>query len=491
MVLEKTKKGIILVVDDEPIVRNILTDVLENEGYEVKVAEDGIEALLILRREPPDLVITDMKMPRMGGMELLYQINQLRKRVTTIMMTGFASVETAVESIKQGAYDYIMKPFQYSDLLRVVEHAFEKQRLIQENLELKEAMSLYEISRAISTHLNMDSVLTMLLEALYREGDADAVGLCLRELPVNECAPHLIKAKDFGLHSRLERIINWEGTIAYLDGKEGVILEKESIEDMAEFVRDSRGIESLLLLPMVVKDKTMGSAVLLSFTRGYTFTEGLRKSLSILVNSVASAIENARLYEDIVDILEDTIKSFARTLDAKDKYASGHSERVTRYSLDIARAMGLPQEDIDLLAQAGILHDIGKIGISELLLNKKGRLKTEEYEETKMHPVIGRDILAPIDQFTEISIIIYHHHERYDGKGYPDGLKGKEIPLLSRIIAVADAYDAMTSTRAYREKVDWKKAAEEIKENSGTQFDPDVVDVFMTVVSQLDTDEGS
>jgi len=487
---ERTKKGVILVVDDEVTVREILSDVLMGEGYEVKTAEDGIEALHIIRRDPPDLLITDQKMPRMDGIELLAQVNRLRTKVTTIMMTGFATVETAVETIKQGAYDYIMKPFQYADLLRVVEHAFEKQHLMRENLELKEAMVLYEISKAISSHLNLDKVLTMLVDALFKEGDADAIGLFLKEKTIENRSPALIKAKDMGLKERVEKFVDWDEILAYLDGKEGAVFQKEDIQHVPEFIKDPTGIESLLLLPMIVKDKTRGFVALFSFTRGYTFSEGLRKTLSILVNNVSVAVENAKLYEDIIEILEDTVSSFARTLDAKDKYASGHSERVTKYSLVIARKMELPAREIDLLSRAGILHDIGKIGVSEMLLNKSGKLNKVEYEETKLHPVIGRDILAPIEEFNEISLIIYHHHERYDGKGYPDGLEKEKIPLLSRIIAVADTFDAMTSTRSYRTRVDKFHAATEIQKNAGTQFDPNVVEVFLTVLGQLDIDES-
>ena len=153
---KEKKKGIIVVVDDEFSIREILSDVLGNEGFTIYTAENGIDALKIIRESSPDLVITDMKMPKMGGMELLYQINSQRTKVTTIMMTGFATVETAVEAIKKGAYDYIMKPFQFADLLRIIEHALEKQRLIRENLELKETMALYDISRAISSHLELE-----------------------------------------------------------------------------------------------------------------------------------------------------------------------------------------------------------------------------------------------------------------------------------------------------------------------------------------------
>lgn len=482
-------KYTILVVDDEFSVRDILSDVLEGEGYNIKTAEDGIEALHIIRREPPDLVITDMRMPRMGGMELLYQINNLRSKIITIMMTGFATVETAVEAIKKGAYDYIMKPFQFSDLLRVIEHAVEKQKLTRENLELKETMALYDISMAISSNLQLDSVLSMFVDVLFKEGEADAVGFCVLDTSMEDFKYRLVKAKDIGTSNRVNEIIDWKKLLAFIDGKEGTIFEGKNLKKLDDMLKDMYGIESVLLLPVRIKEKTMGFVAHFSFTKGFFFTEGAKKSLMILVNNVSVAIENARLYEDIVNILGDTVKSFAKTLDAKDKYASGHSERVTRYALIIAKEMNLPQDEIDRLAQAGILHDIGKIGISEMVLNKNGKLDMKESEEMRAHPVIGRDILAPISQFQDIAEIVYYHHERYNGEGYPNGLVGEEIPLLSRIIAVADTFDAMTSTRAYREKIGRDKTIEEIKSNSGTQFDPKVVDAFLKVADRLDNDD--
>jgi putative nucleotidyltransferase with HDIG domain len=492
MVLEQQpkRKGVILVVDDEFSIREILNDVLSNEGFTIYTAENGIEALKIIRELSPDLVITDMKMPKMGGMELLYQINSMRNKVITIMMTGFATVETAVEAIKKGAYDYIMKPFQFSDLLRVIEHALEKQRLITENLELKETMALYDISRAISSHLDMDIVLSMLLSALLKEGDADAVTMHLRDLILDISIMSKVIAKDPKLENAAEGLIPPQEALLKIADRDWLSLNGSEIGESFPSAASSDRIESVLMLPIRIKNETTGFVALFSFSRGCRFTEGQKKALSILVNNVSVAVENARLYQDIVSILDDTVKSFARTLNAKDKYASGHSERVTRYSLIIARSMKLPRKDIDRLAQAGLLHDIGKIGVSERLLNKKDKLEIDEYEETKLHPVIGKEILSTIQEFQDIAEIVYHHHEWFNGQGYPDGISGNKIPLLSRIIAVADAFDAMTSSRTYRERIGKEKALEEIRRNAGTQFDPAVVDALLADTQQLDNEEA-
>jgi putative nucleotidyltransferase with HDIG domain len=488
--VQEKKKGVILVVDDEFSIREILNDVLSNEGFTIYTAENGIEALKIIQESSPDLVITDMKMPKMGGMELLYQINSMRNKVITIMMTGFATVETAVEAIKKGAYDYIMKPFQFSDLLRVIEHALEKQRLIQENLELKETMALYDISRAISSHLDMEIVLSMLLSALLKEGDADAVTMHMRDMILDISIMSKVVAKDARFEREAADLIPPHEALSMIANKDWLFLNGQEIAGAFPSAASSNDLESVLMLPIRIKNETTGFVALFSFSRGYRFTEGKKKALSILVNNVSVAVENARLYRDIVSILDDTVKSFARTLDAKDKYASGHSERVTRYALIIARSMKLPRKDIDRLAQAGLLHDIGKIGVSERLLNKKDKLEIDEYEETKMHPVIGREILSTIQEFQDISEIVYHHHEWFNGGGYPDGISGVKIPLLSRIIAVADAFDAMTSSRTYRERIGIEKALEELRRNAGTQFDPAVVEAFLLDTHQLDNEEA-
>jgi response regulator RpfG family c-di-GMP phosphodiesterase len=483
-------KGVILVVDDEFSIREILSDVLSNEGFTIYTAENGIEALKIIQESTPDLVITDMKMPKMGGMELLYQINSMRNRVITIMMTGFATVETAVEAIKKGAYDYIMKPFQFSDLLRVIEHALEKKHLIKENLELRETVALYDISKAISSHLDMEIVLSMLLSTLLKEGDADAVSMYMKDMILKISIMSKTVAKEPRFEDAAAGLISPSDILAKIVDGDSLLLSGGEAGEVFPSAASNSSLESLLVLPIRIKAETAGFVSLFSFTRGYRFTEGQRKSLSILVGNVSVAVENARLYQDIVSILDDTVKSFARTLDAKDKYASGHSERVTRYALIIARSLKLDVKDIDRLAQAGLLHDIGKIGVSERLLNKKEKLELDEYEETKLHPVIGRDILSTIEEFRDISEIVYHHHEWFNGNGYPDGISGDAIPLLSRIIAVADAFDAMTSSRSYREQIGKERALEELRRNAGTQFDPTIVEALLADTQQLDIEEA-
>jgi response regulator RpfG family c-di-GMP phosphodiesterase len=181
-----------------------------------------------------------------------------------------------------------------------------------------------------------------------------------------------------------------------------------------------------------------------------------------------------------------SIDALIKALEAKDFYTRGHSQRVTMYSVAIGKAMGLPGEQVDLLRQAAVLHDLGKIGVREAVLNKPGRLTEEEFKEITLHPEVAVKILEPIPYFKPLLPAILHHHERFDGKGYPGRLAGDSIPLDSRIMAIADTFDAMTSTRAYRSALSLEAANTEILRCSGTQFDPDIVPVFMAVQGKIE-----
>jgi len=193
-------------------------------------------------------------------------------------------------------------------------------------------------------------------------------------------------------------------------------------------------------------------------------------------------MENVALYEGLYENMLSTLKSMAKILDARDPHTSQHSTRVTNFSLAIADVLELPQDEKDVLYIAASLHDIGKVGIPDSILLKPDKLTDEEFTTIKRHPDIGADILKQLPPMARETEIIRFHHEHYDGKGYPLGIGGREIPLLSRIITLADSYDAMTSDRPYRKGLAINKAIEEIRRCTGTQFDPELATLFINKI---------
>lgn len=213
--------------------------------------------------------------------------------------------------------------------------------------------------------------------------------------------------------------------------------------------------------------------------------EALKKNLQIEVKKQTKAAEDRR--EKVERLSEQVILTFAKTIDAKDKYTSGHSERVASYSREIAKRMGMSDADQQEIYQMGLLHDIGKIGVPDAIINKAGKLTDEEFQMIKKHPEIGAEILTTISELPGISVGAKYHHEKYDGTGYPDKVAGEDIPFPARIIGIADAYDAMTSKRSYRDALPQQVVREEIEKGRGTQFDPDCADIM---IQMIEADKG-
>ncbi|MFH1728937.1 MAG: GAF domain-containing protein [Pseudomonadota bacterium] len=321
---------------------------------------------------------------------------------------------------------------------------------------MKDLVSLTDASKAISSSLNLDSTLSSIMKMSTRIINASASMIKVIDKETNET-----KIK-----------VHYSPIIKKLSNS----MKSSKVPKIRREL-----LKSILSFPLIVGDKTIGSFEIGSIEID-AFDESEKNILQTLAGQGAVAIENARLFEDIQRTYYETIKSLVHALEARDAYTKGHSERVTTLSLKIARILKLSKEDLRVLNYAGILHDIGKIGIADSVLNKKEALTAADWEIIEKHPFFGDTILGPIKFLEEAQDIILHHHERLDGKGYPHGLIGKEIPIASRIIAVADSYDAMTSKRVYRTSMKKKEAIDEIKKNSGSQFDPNVVKAFLKVI---------
>jgi HD-GYP domain-containing protein (c-di-GMP phosphodiesterase class II) len=203
------------------------------------------------------------------------------------------------------------------------------------------------------------------------------------------------------------------------------------------------------------------------------------KLLTSIANESGIYLENATLFDDVHGLMMGLLHALTSAVDAKDAYTCGHSERVALLSRYIAQQMKLRDSEIEQIYMAGLLHDVGKIGVPEAVLQKPGRLTPEEFEQIKKHPEIGAKILADVKQLKPILPGVLYHHERYDGKGYPEGLAGEKIPLMGRIICMADCFDAMTSSRTYRKALPIEVAMSEIRRCAGTQFDPFLAEAFL------------
>jgi response regulator RpfG family c-di-GMP phosphodiesterase len=490
------------VVDDEKVIREILADFLSMEGYVVQAVEDGAEALSELKKRSYNLVISDLKMPNMGGLELIAKITEESIPVLTVIMTGFGTVETAIEAMKKGAYDYILKPFKVEEVIHIVQRGLDRQRLQHENIRLKDALSIYRISEAIASSLAVDKVLDLVLDATIDTVDADVVSLLLedpkkeghfteRMRKVSERAEPNVEAPALNLDEVLP---------LFREDRPLLVSGSRAYRYIASPPHDlDRRLVSFCSIPLKLNQRIIGMLNAYSYTRGSKFSEGQRKMLYVLASRAAVSIENARLYENLVDANKDitranisleenfkqTIIGFAHALEESDRYTRGHSERVATYARLIAVGLKMSGPEIDTVVKVGLMHDVGKIGVRNDKLNKPGKLTPEELAMFRSHPAKGKRILEPIPFMRDIVPGCYCHHEAWDGSGYPQGLMGDHIPLIGRIVAIADAYDAMTSDRAYRKALPHEIACGELERCVGSQFDPEIVPVFLAQIEEF------
>jgi HD-GYP domain-containing protein (c-di-GMP phosphodiesterase class II) len=242
----------------------------------------------------------------------------------------------------------------------------------------------------------------------------------------------------------------------------------------------SEHAQQLIAVPLQRQDQVMGCLFGLDKVTG-EFDTVDSKLLNSIANESAIYLENSMLYGDVQDLLMGLLHSLVSAVDAKDAYTCGHSERVALLSRVLAQEAKLSEKQVEQVYMAGLLHDVGKIGVPEAVLQKAGRLTPEEFEQIKKHPEIGARILRDIRQLQDILPGVLHHHERYDGRGYPAGLAGENIPILGRLICLADCLDAMTSSRTYRKALPLEVALTEIRRCAGTQFDPALTDIFLSL----------
>lgn len=349
----------ILIIDDEIGPRESLRLILK-PNYNIFTAENGNEALKIIQQTKIDVATLDLKMPGLSGIDTLKEIRKIDSDIMVIIITGYGTLKSAIESIRYGVFDYIPKPFNVPEIICIIEKAINRRKL---NLRVKDLLKRFFDPQYDSLNNN-----------------------------------------DFFL----QKDLNGNGDYKWSD---------------------------------------------IDFTNN------------------PNCLEFAKV--------------LAYTLEEKDPYTSGHSERVCYYSDFISKRLSLPSKDRMELQIASYLHDIGKIGISNRFINKKGTLTSTDWAIIKQHTKKSIELLIPLNLSPNIISYIQHHHERYDGTGYPDGLRGEQIPLGARIIAISDAYDSMTSERPYRKSLSQEEAKEELIKCSGNQFDPYLVSIFLDILREM------
>jgi putative nucleotidyltransferase with HDIG domain len=476
-----------LIVDDDPIIREVLSDILSGIcGFETDTAVDGLDGLNKLRNNPYDIVFTDLSMPHLGGIDLLKESVKEYPSIPVVMITGISTVDTAVNAMREGAKDFIIKPFQIEKVISVAERVIgEKKLLKQMASDVSKEESIQRINAELFKKLQEISILhslTLELDGIYNNKE-------LYEKIVEMAAKLLaVKHSFFALveGNRL-KIIHSTG-LGSLELKiRGSILE-DVIKCKSYSIIFSRGADlfkglsphsEILLIPFTLKDEVFAILGLYDKADNSAFTEEEIAIILTFAKKASLRIENNALYEVFYNNLINTLKSLVISIEARDSYTKQHSERVAIYSLQIADVIGLRDDDKDAIRFGGYLHDIGKMGVRDTILLKPSKLTPKEMAEIKLHPLKGDEIIKPIRFFPKERELVRYHHERFDGSGYPDGLAGYEIPLVARILSVADAYDAMTTSRPYRDAIEHSLTLKELKRCMGTQFDQEIVRAFL------------
>ena len=482
----------ILVVDDESSIRELLQEYLSLEGYKVDCAKDGNDAFEYLRKYYYDLVLTDLEMPGMNGIELLKKANTQGLNHKFIILTGYGTVETAIMALKLGAVDYILKPFKLEELGLIIKKAIQRRRLEEENIQLKEALSLYQISEAMVLNNNVRTVIELILEKAMNELDADIVLISLKETISSPRITRLLRSSINVTADELEAVFDKEKIFKLLETQRYLLLNGDQIAGIRKSVASGIEIKSYLSVAIGLMNRFYGAFCAFRIKKDMPFTDAHRKLSTIFAERITSLLDVKRSDEGLQLAMIESIESLVKALEAKEPYTKGHSERVSVYAHMLAEKLRLDTKVVLNITQAGRLHDIGKIAIRYDSLTKKEGLTKEEYEQFKLHPVVGANILRPMSFLADIIPLILYHHERYDGKGYPEGVKGENIPVGARILAICDSFDVMTSERPYRTALAKEQVISELTGNSGTQFDPVLVQSMLLLLKegQIPTKDG-
>jgi response regulator RpfG family c-di-GMP phosphodiesterase len=467
----------VLAVDDNASVLRFLGAAFRASACVVSQAGTAEQALDLLRVEPFDLVVSDIKMPGLSGLDVLRAAKGRQPGTPVVLITGSPSVNSAVFGLRYGAYDYLPKPFSVKEIQELVARVRRDRsegrvqvypagltdELDRRQFGVELLCKIGELALGSAAPAEfVDTVLGYTMQSLR----ADAALMVLRDdagsfTATRRGEPRLVGDLSTLLPSAFEALVATRG-------EQTLVLNGGA--DMATIAALVPGLGT-----------SMGVLALARDVRQGTFLPDEHELLLGYARTTAVALQKILLRENQEQTLVDTIAAFVNAIESKDAYLKGHSARVSTYAGETGIVMGLAEADIAVVTRAGMLHDLGKLVMLDSILRKPGKLTDEEYALVQMHPGVGDRILQPLRFLARESRAVRHHHERYDGRGYPDGLRAEEIPLIARIVTVADAFDAMTSDRPYRTAMPMAAAREELLRVSGTQVDPRVVEAFAAI----------
>ncbi len=488
-----TSKETILFVDDEESILEIALEYFQEKGYRVLTAKNGLEAARIILKDKIDCCFTDINMPEMDGLELAEYIWRNDNTIPVIIVTGFPSLDNAISTLKHGVVDFLVKPVNLSQMELCLKRVLRERSLFVENILLRKEIEGKERLEKLNAELikkveELNVLNRIMTEFTSIESSTDAFR------SIVDMAIELTGADEAGFWV-INESVNRPFEVAAA-AKSGAGLKTcahpsiyilETAAQKAPLLVSSKNdrknglssdTASFMAIPLNIREKIFGVLTAATLNGAEPLDEKDLYYLSFMTNKAAYAIENLALYENIYENLFSTLYALVRAIEAKDPPTRLHSTRVAAISVSIGKELGCSTEELDILNFAGHLHDIGKIGVRDEVLQKSDRLTEEEFGIIKEHSTIGAGIVGQLGLWDREREIIKHHHESWDGTGYPDGLKGREIPLLVRILTIADVFDAMTSDRIYRKKMDGDHVFQIIKSQSGSKFDPRIVTIF-------------
>jgi len=467
----------ILVVDDEKYICGIIVEALGAENYNTVSFTDPAKALDYIKTHPIDLVLTDLVMGEHSGIQVLETTLEAHEDAAVILMTAHPTVQTAISVLKKGAYDFLIKPFKLELLRATIRRALNHQRIVRENLHLKGQVEFLKVASAAGAEVDIEHFLGLVVHSCKKEMAAAAAAL----IEIDDRDGQVIRTvHELDVEDFRDAVLDPTTLDCFRSSRclKPVIRTNQVVAHGRERTRIH------ISQPVRNRGRLMGVINLVIDAQFDHLTPGQIDVLMILANSAASTMANLRLYRDLRHSYLQAIGGLAKAIEARDEYTAGHTDRVSKLAEAIAREMGWTERQVENLLMGCTLHDVGKLGIPDSVLNKPGKLTDDERAMMLDHPRLGFNIIQGIDFFKPAIPYILSHHESYDGSGYPEGLRGDEIPIEGRVLAVADTFDAIVTDRPYRKGAGIDAAADELLKYRGVQFDPEIVDVFLDCIEQ-------